>query len=59
LINLTITSRSPIPTPILVPKPILVPTPKKVLSPIDYMSKFMIPFIENIMDVKGDENCCF
>lgn len=36
------------------PKPNLVPTPNDVLGDIDYMLKFMIPFIENFADLKGD-----
>jgi len=42
-----------------VPKPILVPTSIPVLSPVDYMSKFMVPFIKKVVDVIGDENCGF
>jgi len=38
---------------------ILVPTPNNVLSPTDYTLKFTKPFIEKIMDVKGDEHCGF
>jgi hypothetical protein len=65
------TSCSPLPTPtrfpklILlpkpnpVPKPIPVPTSNNVLSPIDYMPKFMVPFIEKIMDVKGERIVVF
>ncbi|AES75783.1 hypothetical protein MTR_6g059570 [Medicago truncatula] len=59
------TSRSPLPPstrfpmPISAPKPIMVPTSILVLSPIDYMSKFMVPFIEKVMDVIGDGHCGF
>ncbi|KEH38139.1 hypothetical protein MTR_2g461930 [Medicago truncatula] len=59
------TSRSLLPPPTRfpkstpIPKPILVPTPIQVLNPIDYMPKFMVPFIENVVDVIGDENCGF
>lgn len=46
-------SYSPISTPSRVRKLIPVPTP------IDHMPKFMKPFFEKIMDVKGDGNCGF
>jgi len=48
-----------VPKPILVPKPISVPTPYNASSPIHYMPKFMRPFIEKTVDVKGNENCGF
>jgi len=30
-----------------------------VMSPIDYMPKFMVPFIEKVVDVIGDGHCGF
>jgi len=42
-----------------VPTPILVPTPCDPSSLIHYMPKFMRPFIENIVDVKGGVICGF
>ncbi|AES66048.2 hypothetical protein MTR_2g060930 [Medicago truncatula] len=48
-----------VPTPTRVPKLILVPTTYDPSSPIHYMPKFMRPFIEKIVDVKGNENCGF
>ena len=59
------TSCSPLPPPTRfpkstpVPKPILVPTSILVLIPIDYMPKFMVPFIEKMVDVIRDEHCGF
>ncbi|KEH24754.1 hypothetical protein MTR_6g004370 [Medicago truncatula] len=59
------TSRSPLPPPTRfpksnpVPKPIPVPTSILVMSPIDYMTKFMVPFIEKVVDVIDDGNCGF
>jgi len=59
------TSRSPLPPPtrfpkpIPIPKPILVPTSISILSPIDYIPKFMVPFIEKVVDVIGDEHYGF
>jgi len=50
---------TPVLKPILVPKPIPVPTSIPVMSPIDYIPKFMVPFIEKVVDVIGDENCGF
>jgi len=52
-------ARSSIPTPTRDPKPILVLTPCDPSSPIHYYPKFMRPFIEKIVDVKGDDNCGF
>jgi len=43
-----------VPKPIPVQKPIPVPTSIPVLSPIDYMPKFIILFIEKVVDVVGD-----
>jgi len=48
-----------VPTPTLNPKPILVPTSYDPSSHMYYMPKFMRPFIEKIVDVKGDVNCGF
>ncbi|KEH33180.1 hypothetical protein MTR_3g026360 [Medicago truncatula] len=48
-----------IPTPTRVPKPILVPTTYDPSSPIHYMPKLMRPFIEKIVDVRGNGNCGF
>jgi len=42
-----------------VPKPMLVPTTYDPMSPMYYMPKFMRPFIEKIVDVKGDGNYGF
>ncbi|AES75782.2 hypothetical protein MTR_6g059560 [Medicago truncatula] len=53
------TSRSPLPPPTRFLKPISAPKPIPVLSPIDYMSKFMVPIIEKVVDVIGDEHCGF
>jgi len=43
----------PVPTPTRVLKSIMITTP------IDHVPKFMKPFIEKIVDVKGDVNCGF
>jgi len=50
-------SCSPLPTPTRFPSHIPVPSPppNKFLSHIDYMLKFMKPFIKKTMDVKGIE----
>ena len=53
------TSRSPLPPATRFSKPILVPTSNAVLAPIDDMSKFMVPFIEKVVDVIGDGHCGF
>jgi len=59
------TSRSPLlpptrfPKSTMVPKPILVQTSIPVFSPINYMPKFMVPFIEKVVDVIGNGNCGF
>jgi len=37
----------------------LVPTTYDPSSPMYYMPKFMRPFIEKIVDVRGDGNCGF
>jgi len=49
------TSFSPFPPPTRYPKPKLIP----VMRPIDYMSRFMLPFIEKVVDVIGDGHCGF
>jgi len=53
------TSRSPLPPPTRFPKSTPVPTSIPVLSPIDYISKFIVSFIENVVDVINDGNCGF
>ncbi|AES75784.1 hypothetical protein MTR_6g059580 [Medicago truncatula] len=53
------TSCSPLPPPTRFPKPISVTTSIPVLSPMDYMSKFMLPFKEKVVDVIGDGHCGF
>jgi len=52
------TSLSPLPQHTRYPKPkaILVPTTNPVF---DYMPKFMVPFIEKVVDVIGDGHCGF
>ncbi|AES66349.1 hypothetical protein MTR_2g066190 [Medicago truncatula] len=52
-------SRSQLPTPTRFPNPIMVPTPDNVFRLVDYMPKFTVQFIENIVDVKCDGNCGF
>jgi len=49
------TSFSPLPPPTRYPKPKAIP----VNRPIDYMSRFLLPFIEKVVDVLGDEHCGF
>jgi len=60
-IRLGISPRSSIstPTPVPVPKPILVPRVYDPSNPMYYMPQFMRPYIEKIVDVKGDGNCGF
>jgi len=55
------TSLSPLPPPTRYPKPepISVPTSISVITPIDYMSRFIVPFIEKVVDVIGDGHCGF
>jgi len=48
-----------VPTPTPVPKSILVPTIYDPSSLMYYMPKFMRPFIEKVVDVKGDGNSRF
>ena len=48
-----------VPKPIPVQKPIPLPTSIPVLSPIDYMPKFIILFIEKVVDVVGGGHCGF
>jgi len=52
-------SQLPPPTRYPKPKPILVPTYIPVIIPIDYMPRFMVPFIEKVVDVIGDGHCGF
>jgi len=47
------TSFPPLPPPTRYPKPKPIP----VMRPIEYMSRFMLPFIEKVMDVIGDGHC--
>ncbi|AES59204.1 OTU-like cysteine protease [Medicago truncatula] len=49
------TSLSPLPPPTRYPKPKAIP----VMRPIDYMPRFMVPFIEKVVDVIGDGHCGF
>ncbi|AET03579.1 OTU-like cysteine protease [Medicago truncatula] len=42
-----------------IPKHIPIPTSIPVLSPNDYMPKFMVPFVEKVVDVIGDGHCGF
>jgi len=49
------TSLSPLPPPTWYPKPKPIP----VMRPIDYMSRFMLSFIEKVVDVIGDGHCGF
>ena len=49
------TSLSPLPPPPRYPKPKPIP----VMRLIDYMSRFMLPFIEKVVDVIGDGHCGF
>ena len=49
------TSLSPLPPPSWYPKPKAIP----VMRPIDYMPRFMLPFIEKVVDVIGDGHCGF
>jgi len=49
------TSLSPLLPPTRYPKPKAIP----VMRPIDYMSRFMLPFIEKVVDVIGDGHCGF
>lgn len=46
---------SPLPPPSRYPKPKAIP----VMRPIDYMPRFMLPFIEKVVDVIGDGHCGF
>lgn len=47
--------KTPISPPSRYPKPKAIP----VMRPIDYMSRFMLPFIEKVVDVIGDGHCGF
>ncbi|KEH19564.1 OTU-like cysteine protease [Medicago truncatula] len=49
------TSLSPLPPPSRYPKPKAI----LVMRPIDYIARFMLPFIENVLDVLGDGHCGF
>jgi len=49
------TSFSPLPPPTRYPKPKHIP----VMRSIDYMSRFMLPFIEKVVDVIGNGHCGF
>jgi len=50
------TSLSPLPPPTRYPKPTAIPVPTS--NPVfDYMSKFMVPFIEKVVDVIGNGHC--
>jgi hypothetical protein len=49
------TSLSPLPPPSRYSKPKAIP----VMRPIDYMSRFKLPFIEKVVDVIGDGDCGF
>jgi len=49
------TSLSPLPPPTRYPKPKAI----SVMTPIDYMSRFMLPFIEKVVDVIDDGHCGF
>ncbi|KEH38310.1 hypothetical protein MTR_2g067680 [Medicago truncatula] len=49
------TSLNPLPPPTRYPKLKAIP----VMRPIDYMPRFMLPFIEKVVDVIGDEHCGF
>ncbi|KEH19575.1 hypothetical protein MTR_8g464140 [Medicago truncatula] len=52
---------SPSPTTSSFPKKVAPPLPTSipVVSPIDYMSKFMVSFIDKVVDVIGDGHCGF
>jgi len=49
------TNGSALPPPTRYPKPKAIP----VMRPIDYMTRFMLPFIEKVVDVIGDGHCGF
>nr|ABD32313.1 Ovarian tumour, otubain [Medicago truncatula] len=49
------TSLNPLPPPTRYPKPKAIP----VMRPIDYMPRFMLPFIKKMVDVIGDGHCGF
>ncbi|KEH27473.1 hypothetical protein MTR_5g413325 [Medicago truncatula] len=49
------TSLNPLPRPTRYPKSKAIP----VMRPIDYMSRFILPFIEKVVDVIGDGHCRF
>ena len=46
-------------SPVPVPKPSLVSTSYDPSNPMYYMPKFMIPYIERVVDVIGDGHCGF
>ena len=52
-------SRLPPSTRYSKPKLIPIPTSIPVMSHIDYMPRFMVPFIEKVVDVIGDRHCGF